>query len=732
MSREAAAKEAAEAPNLPAGFTEIDAILRDDEVAAGSFVNIIGLVTDYRLPMPTPGKGLLFSFFSFLLFLILTKNLLTNCADFKSTLTLNSLSADGLGHGIDFVIFRPESDMPPLGAAADVVVIYKARVQNYKSTTSLICHHTTKIAMYSASKIPKPPASAKSALVPATKRDNQVPTDEVHHYISYAYHETDRYDVPDDVQFQQKTAASLNIKSKFSLLKDVKDGQFCDLVVQVARKPFDLMDKMTLYVSDYTENSNFFHYTIDDISTLKAKSDPYGYMKSQSDPSKEKDPWVGPYGKKAIQITCYDPHAEFVRRNVLAGQWLLLRNVHIKYGRDGQNLEGYMRASQNFAAHNNVDILDSKDPESIDPRLKEAIRRWRDETKKRKQQIKEIEAATIAGTKRKATQALGDLHPRESLSKGQKKKLKKKAKRQEEAARQQGTAPRQNGGADRSGDFDQSGKIYQSRDEELSPIKGNLNKFIIHESPRSVSVSSIASILQPRLWTTEINGQQVQIPVPFVCAKYQAQVRVVDYFPPNIEDFACSRRSTEFDVLSDISDDESSSDSSDAGSDSETGRIWEWRFALRLEDASDTSASKQRIWVLVNNAEAQCLTDLDAADLRRNRKTLSLLRERMFTLWGDLEERKRQVAAGKRRAKQPALRSGGRTKFEMPPIDESGNEDNEEVIDGLSNKPFICCIKQYGVLKAKESSTESDSSESETKDEWMRVFGLFGTKINIA
>jgi len=65
MLRGAAAKAAAEAPNLPAGFTEIDAILRDDEVSAGSFVNVIGLVTDYRLPMPTTGKGLLLLFFFF-------------------------------------------------------------------------------------------------------------------------------------------------------------------------------------------------------------------------------------------------------------------------------------------------------------------------------------------------------------------------------------------------------------------------------------------------------------------------------------------------------------------------------------------------------------------------------------------------------------------------------------------------------------------------------------------
>jgi len=621
--------------------------------------------------------------------------------------------------------------MPSLGTAADVVILYKAKVQNYRSVTSLICHHVTKIAIYRASKIPKPPASAKPALVPPTKRDNQVPTDEVHQYISYVYHAADRYDVPDEVQFQQRIAASSNVKGKFSLLKDVKDGQFCDLVVQVARKPFDLMDKMTLYVSDYTENSNFFHYTIDDINALRAKSDPYGYMKSQSDLSKDKDRWVGPYGKKAIQITCYDPHAEFVRHNVLAGQWLLLRNVHIKYGRDGQNLEGFMRASQNFAAHNNVDILDINDAESIDPRLKEAIRRWRDETKKRKQQIKEIEAATIAGTKRKASLALGDLQPREALSKGQKKKLRKKAKKQEEEeAKKQGTVPGQNEGADRAGDFDQSGEGYQTRDEGPSPVRGDLNEFVIHESPRSVALSSIASILQPRHWTTEINGQEVQIPVPFVCAKYQAVVRVVDYFPPNIEDFTSPRRRTDFDVLSDNSDD-SSSNSSRAGSDAETGRIWEWRFALRLEDTSGTSQPKQRLWVLVNNAEAQCLTDLDATDLRRDRGALNLLRERMFTLWGNLEERKRQIAACRRRAKQPALRKGERPQFEMPPINDSDNEGNERSIDGVSNKPFVCCIRQYGMLKEKESLAGSDSSGFEAEDKWMRAYGLFGTKINV-
>jgi hypothetical protein len=41
---------------LPSGYTCIDDIL-DEKVSVGKFVNVMGLVKDYQVPIPTKGAG---------------------------------------------------------------------------------------------------------------------------------------------------------------------------------------------------------------------------------------------------------------------------------------------------------------------------------------------------------------------------------------------------------------------------------------------------------------------------------------------------------------------------------------------------------------------------------------------------------------------------------------------------------------------------------------------------
>lgn len=43
------------------------------------------------------------------------------------------------------------------------------------------------------------------------------------------------------------------------------------------------------------------------------------------------------------------------------------------------------------------------------------------------------------------------------------------------------------------------------------------------------------------------------------------------------------------------------------------------------------------------------------------------------------------------------------------------------------NKPFECCIKQYGIKVAEEDPEKADAGEGKR---WQRVFGLWGTLIN--
>ncbi|KAL2160629.1 hypothetical protein VTH06DRAFT_1317 [Thermothelomyces fergusii] len=691
-SRKGAEGAAPPEPPIPPKFVQIRPVL-NEAVSPGGLVNVIGVVKDCRLPIPTSGK------------------------DHKCTITLADLSTEEDNRDIDFVIFRPEAEMPRV-AAGDVVVATNARVQRYREAVSLITNHATSIRVYTASKIPPWPQPAKIALAPASRRDTHVPTAAEAAYVSHVYHKMDKYALPGEHEFRARAEQSLNVKKKFSLLRDVQEGKFCDLIVQVVREPYSGLNALTLYVSDYTENPRFHPQVWQGLSDSGfGDGDPYGYTTGVADvPDRE---WIGPYGKMSLQITCFEPHATFIREEVKAGQWIGLRNVQIKYGRDGRFLEGYLREDRGSSSKRiNVDILDLTNADAIDPNLKEAIRRCRDYHRKKKQQISEIKAAEAAGMKRKASLSSKreDLPPNAR----DRRKQKRAAKEQREA----GEAVTQ---------------------EEPHGI--GLNDHVTCET-HNAQYSTLESMLEQVSYETTTNNNTNNnnnqtantMVMPFVCAKYRAIVRVVDFFPPALEDFACSRKPTAYDVLSDNGTDSdccasSASDDDDNDDDDDEGgggdRVWEWRFALQLEDAAPPGRTKQaagrpaRIWALVDNVEAQCLTGLDATDLRRDPETLGKLRERMSVLWGDLAEHKARGAEEGRARERGAAGNVGPTRprhrphLHRPPLQSSQAEENEGAgaESVVSNKPFACCIRQYGVQG--------------TGGTWVRCFGLFGTKISV-
>lgn len=726
----------AKPPPFPPTLTPLRAILDDDgDAQPGSMVNVIGVLKDCRAPVATHGS------------------------DWKCTLTLSDLSIEDEPAGVELVIFRPEARMPEVGAG-DVIVVLSAKVQRFKSNPkSLITSKITTICVYKAAKIPVYPASAQAALLPPRQGEShKLLKDEHHQYVSYCYHVIDKYDIPDEAEYQQRVTVSLNVKDKFSLLKDVTDGKFYDLIGQVTKDPYtDEMGRVTLYLSDYTENDLFFHYTWEGVRDLVAASRPadaYPENDSYNSGSQNYHPWVGPYGKRTIQISCYDAHADFIRESgVGAGTWLSLRNVQVKFGRNGAHLEGFLREERNASGRKvNVEILDIVAPhpsvtnEKVDPRLKEAVRRWRDYSREKKTQIKAVKAAQEAGAKRKASIASDDVLDNQPPSKKLTAKERRKLRR--------------------------AGLEKKAAEEQEKEALG-LNELVTCEA-HPKPVSTLASILEPVMYEILVDNQPVKIPLPFTNAKYNARVRIVDFYPRRLEDFACGRKRTEFDILSDNDDsgdddsgDDDESDVDNSGSTMDTasscneendqGRTWEWRFALLLEDAatpwppSPTVAKPKptRLWATVDNTEAQCLTGLDAVNLRRDPHTLATLRERMFTIWGNLEELKaakaRAAAAKKKeRAEREGAKKhkGKRIPLDKlkPPLEDSDGE-SEKQQDGvteeqISNKPFSCCLKQYGVRVGSEDDDglpKMDSINGPTGPGggWVRVFGLFGTKIYV-
>lgn len=194
-------------------------------------------------------------------------------------------------------------------------------------------------------------------------------------------------------------------------------------------------------------------------------------------------------------------------------------------------------------------------------------------------------------------------------------------------------------------------------------------------------------------------------------------------------DFAIPRKaSSEFDVLSDneaTSDSESESDSdADNTQGSAAALGWQWRFSLQLEDAATTPGQeKKRVWVAVDNPAAQCLMGLDASDLRRRPTDLVALRQKLWILWGELEEHKSVREMNRAKTVQAAQRGEA-------PLHSSDNEEESSMTPRkdkeVHNTPFTCCIRQYGVMVREPDPTKVNAKNGKR---WQRMFALFGTKI---
>lgn len=93
--------------------------------------------------------------------------------------------------------------------------------------------------------------------------------------------------------------------------------------------------------------------------------------------------------------------------------------------------------------------------------------------------------------------------------------------------------------------------------------------------------------------------------LPFVNCKHRSRVRVVDFFPPELELFAHCTTDRSWDEKA-----------KHVGEDRDPRKLkWEWGFALLLEDAKiPPNTVSEKLRVLVNNESAQHLLNLNAKE----------------------------------------------------------------------------------------------------------------------
>ncbi|RDA94451.1 hypothetical protein CP533_2214 [Ophiocordyceps camponoti-saundersi (nom. inval.)] len=615
--------------SLPSRYVSARDIL-DGKRIKGTKVNVVGLVLDVRDPIPTKG------------------------ADWKCEYRLYDQSLEDGVDSLTLTVFRPKDQMPADASLGDVIAVFGAKVQCRYGDISLISNHTTVLHIYDHSKIPEPPLDALIALQPSITRAARAPTPEEALFVSVMYKAINRDRLPSRADFEAQKAQSVNIKNKFSELKNVREGIYVDVLVQIVKAPYDEFEKCSIWVSDYTENDLFYNIA---------------FSGEESDETR-------PYGKRSMQITCFEPHASFLRDEQLpVGTWIYVRNLHIRLGHNGSNLEGNLHGDEKNLAKVNIEpLVVNQDSASNNPQLKAALRHKLYYKKDKKAQRREINEAAAAGQKRKAQT-------------------------------EQSTAQKPNRQQRRK--IEREKKLKETEQEDVLDTLPNLNKQVKCENTNKAA-SSLSEIMQPVFYETTIDDQLVKLQLPFVNANYRTIVRVINFEPPQLERFARSRTRSDTDLLPDI---DPGFDSNSEQDEEDSNTVWEWCFSFELEEVIDNDGQQppKTMWVLVDNHAGQCLLNLDAADLSHDGQLLQDVRKRLSILWGERGD-------AKVRAQQARLlRDSNAPPSDTPPV-----------VDQALPPPFSCCLRQYAVKVAESDAHKADAGDGMR---WERVFGLFGTRI---
>ena len=461
------------------------------------------------------------------------------------------------------------------------------------------------------------------------------------------------------------------VREKFRALQNLELPDygkyiFADILGEVRR--IFCNDFLTeLYVTDYTTNDKLYDYKAAEMSGGRT-GDEYGYIKEG--PST----WPGPWGQMTMTISCHDGQCHLANVKVKPGDFVLLRNIQVKMDKNGWKLEGHCRDDPKYPDKEMIHVVKTSDDRKI-----EVIRRKKAyEEKMKADGIKFYRDPNQAPKKRQrgeATEGEGD-EPKAKKSKNRNKKIKKAQKAAEEQTKQA-----------------EGASMKQERALAVNPsVRIHNHEGLLHKS--------IIDILDPdvvRRTTAKGNGYQL----PFQNCTYKSKVRVVDFFPDNIADFAAPRKISQYDELSEheVSDDDGDNDLHLTQDGSSTQVVWEWRFFLLVEDARPHPGSDgcpRQMELLVADGDGDCLFNMEACNLRdkKNENMLARLKEKLFHLWGDLQENK----------------------------EESGNTDEAPTLKA-SARPFECLIKEYGV------PVRSPSHRSSSVVLYDRLFRLFGTTI---
>ena len=688
----------------PPDFTNLQAA---STLPKGSFVNVIGVVTDALPPKKSHGTDFMLTF----------------------TIADNTFGSIGLqGHeGLKARFFRANNyDLPPIQSIGDVVILRQIKMWDLQT---LVSNQSTQWIVISKDVIPSriSPSIGMGRLKhrishpshPLSLAEENCAIELCNLNSRDLYKPVSRPGSKDGPQNASSTAGSGGNRG-FALIKAIDDGCFYDLVAQVV-KVYYQSERVELYVTDYTSNDLLFHYHEEEDESTR-DGDEYGYANAYRRP---KAKWPGPWGKMILTVSLFPPHSEWAQTNVQVEDFVSLRNVRIKFSKD-LKFEGVMHTPRYQEGRVNIKVL--KDLDDNDD-VKDVLRRKRDYWKKQKKTNLGTQAAAngkkskksikmngavtkhgdessvhlVAAKKRKFSEPeAGDVDEgsegdRDAKSKGKSRKRKKKKQKNQGDGKTELLTEGRNPSIP-STDVKPSSKSNGVTSNGPVPVPQlNSNIRCAHST---IPPSPLSVIKTPGINTNPPSGAKYTF--PFRNVKSRTTVRIIDFFPPSIEDFAFRQKASksQYDVLSDDEPSSESSDNSESGASDDTitpatsqkKSRWIWGFKLLLQDAHPKrqkmeNGEDDRMWVTVGDKDAEFLLQLDAVDFRKDAAALNGLREKLFLLWGNLEETKEAQAS----------------------------EGPSHSSDTAQNLPFQCCLKEFGV-KIRKKEKENAEGEGKLED----------------
>ena len=590
------------------------------------------------------------------------------------------------GAGLKIRFFRKQKErLPCIRANGDVIMVRAFQMRMQDDQLLGMSNGRTSWVVFSAQTIPTSPKDWQS-VTQFTKSGLQVPlTEEEIRYAIVVCNNEDRSDFKppprsaDNVQQNgsgEVSGGQTVKREKFHLIEeltqppDKRKGLYVELTGEV-RRVFQDDYKVEIRLTDYTVNELLYDHSYRPVNDADddggIDGDEHGYLSSKQDLK-----WHGPWGQMCLSVTLWDAQGSPFRLKDKLGSFVHLRNVHILSGSNGKNLEGKVHEDRVNKSQIDVQFLSSKEA-GTNERLAQLLRRKKayEEDCKRKN-IPFVRDFNAMPQKRKAEEAAHDSKSKKKQAKGKGKKA-KTAKEQIE-----------------------TGKEAQANDKPSSTkLNGNIrcNKV---EVPLT-TIDNIVDAQQLRRQTSE----KKEYLLPFQNSKYHAKVRVVDFFPDNVADFASPWQEDQYAELSDSDAEETNEFDGDISSINNENIRWEWNFCLLVEDATSSATKKEpkkRMKLLVSDTDGDYLLRMDACNLRRDPHELEKLKEKLFVLWGDLQERKEE-------AKETTVHLGQK----------------------VSSVPFECCIKEFGALRLREDTATDSRSALEMYD---RNFRLWGTTIH--